>query len=89
MKVIETIMDKYFTNKYKKYIEFIIMYYDLDYKFKRKDGKTIFCIKKRKYKDYTEVYSFYDTDTFQFLIEQEGTKRIIQHFIEIYLGNEE
>lgn len=87
--MIEKIMDRYFTNKYKKYIEFIIMHYNLDYKFKRKNGETTFYIKKKIYKDYTKVYSFYDTDTFQFLLEQEETKRIIQHCIELYLRNED
>ena len=87
--MIEIILDRYFTNKYKKYIEFLVMHYNLDYKFKRKNRKTTFYIKKRKYKDYTEVYSFYDTDTFQFLVEQEETKRIIERCIQLYLGKED
>ena len=86
--MIEKIIDKYFANKYQKFVKSIIIKYLLDFKFESKNSITRLYIKKPKYKDYENVYSFTHEKAFEYIIDWKKNMELIEYLIKKYYEKE-
>ncbi len=88
--MIERILDKYFAKKCIEETEhFILINYNLDFKVEHTDNKHFIYVKKRKYKDYTNVGTIYNSKAVLTLINLEDYWKLLTKNIERYLEDEQ
>ena len=88
--MITKILDKYYSNQVKKHIYYYLLctFVDIDIKFKEIDNQVILQIKKRKYKDYTNIYRWQKNNSLKHLLYLDDVMDNIKFRIEQYLKEE-
>lgn len=85
--MVKKIIDKYFSDYYKRLINNYSLHWYIDTRFVKKFGKTYFEIKKPHYKDdcYSSVYYWCDEDSLFHIVNYDESMKIIKANIEDYL----
>ncbi len=84
--MIKRILDKYYSDNLKNHVYWYILgKYNLNILFIENRKEISVFIKKRKYKDYTKIGSWYKTNSFNHLIDIDNTINSIDNTIQEYL----
>ena len=88
--MIEKIIDKYFVKKCIEEIKHhILLNYNLDFKVEHTDSKHFLYVKKRKYKDYTNIGIIFDSKATLIFVSIDDYWKRLKERIEEYLGEKE
>lgn len=88
--MIEKILDNYFAKKCIEEIEHnIVIWYNLDFKVEKTDNKYFIDVKKKKYKDYTNIGIIFNSKATLTFIYFEDYWEHLKEKIGNYLGDKE
>ena len=89
MKIIDKIMDDYYTKKLKAELSHYLLNWFVDKKFVETNECVQLQIKKQEFNDkqYKTIFSFWKEDAFRYLCMQETLKERIYELVDDYFGN--